>query len=92
MLFLKYFVVDAVEHEGRTDALDHLPGVMSFGAVGGFLIRGLVRNAFKIAASFWITMALFLLSRAYIMVRLRPRHRRMMKSRKSVGDWPEKSL
>lgn len=68
ILALNSFVADVVEHEGRTGALGQLQGCMLFGAAVGFLIGGLVGEAFGIAAPFRITVALFLLSCTYVAV------------------------
>ncbi|KAF2627097.1 MFS general substrate transporter [Macroventuria anomochaeta] len=66
VLALNSFVADVVEHEGRTGALGRLQGCMLFGAAVGFLIGGLIGEAFGIAAPFRITVILFLLSCAYV--------------------------
>ncbi|KAF9701370.1 hypothetical protein EKO04_000335 [Ascochyta lentis] len=66
VLALNSFVADVVEHEGRTSALGRLQGCMYFGAAVGFLIGGLIGEAFGIAAPFRITLVLFLLSCLYI--------------------------
>lgn len=72
VLALNSFVADVVEHEGRTSALGRLQGCMLFGAAVGFLIGGLMGEAFGIAAPFRITVVLFLLSSAYVAVCLPP--------------------
>lgn len=66
VLALNSFVADVVEHEGRTGALGRLQGCMLFGAAVGFLIGGLIGEAFGIAAPFRITVVLFILSCTYV--------------------------
>ncbi|KAF1926704.1 uncharacterized protein M421DRAFT_66985 [Didymella exigua CBS 183.55] len=66
ILALNSFVADVVEHEDRTGALGRLQGCMLFGAAVGFLIGGLIGEAFGIAAPFRMTVVLFLLSCAYV--------------------------
>jgi MFS family permease len=68
VLALNSFVADVVEHEGRTGALGRLQGCMYFGAAVGFLIGGLIGEAFGIATPFRVTAILFLLSCAYVAV------------------------
>ena len=68
VLALNSFVADVVEHEGRTGALGRLQGCMLFGAAVGFLIGGLIGDAFGIVAPFRITVMLFLLSCIYVAV------------------------
>ncbi|KAJ4378893.1 hypothetical protein N0V86_005768 [Didymella sp. IMI 355093] len=68
VLALNSFVADVVEHEGRTGALGRLQGCMYFGAAVGFLIGGLIGEAFGIAAPFRVTAVLFLLCCTYVAV------------------------
>lgn len=68
VLALNSFVADVVEHEGRTGALGRLQGCMLFGAAVGFLIGGLVGEAFGILAPFRMTVVLFLLSCVYVAI------------------------
>ncbi|KAF3000929.1 hypothetical protein E8E13_008714 [Curvularia kusanoi] len=68
VLALNSFVADVVEHEGRTGALGRLQGCMLYGAALGFLIGGLVGDAFGILAPFRMTVVLFLLSCVYVAV------------------------
>lgn len=68
VLALNSFIADVVEHEGRTGALGRLQGCMLFGAAVGFLIGGLIGEAFGIIAPFRITVVLFLLSCVYVTV------------------------
>lgn len=68
VLALNSFVADVVEHEGRTGALGRLQGCMLYGAALGFLTGGLVGDAFGILAPFRMTVVLFLLSCAYVVV------------------------
>ncbi|KAH7355908.1 major facilitator superfamily domain-containing protein [Pyrenochaeta sp. MPI-SDFR-AT-0127] len=70
VLCLNSLVADVVEHEARTGALGRLQGCMYFGAAIGFLIGGIVGDAFGIIAPFRMTLALFLLCCAYIAVSL----------------------
>lgn len=66
VLALNSFMADVVEHDGRTGALGRLQGCMLFGAAVGFLIGGLIGEAFGIAAPFRLTVVLFLLSCTYV--------------------------
>ncbi|KAH6642409.1 major facilitator superfamily domain-containing protein [Boeremia exigua] len=68
VLALNSFVADVVEHEDRTGALGRLQGCMLFGAAVGFLIGGLVGEAFGVIAPFRMTVVLFLLSCVYVTV------------------------
>ncbi|KIW82813.1 hypothetical protein Z517_02056 [Fonsecaea pedrosoi CBS 271.37] len=66
MLALNTFITDVVEHEGRTAALGRLTGSMMFGSALGFLLGGVVAEAFDIKAPFRLTLMLFLTSSAYV--------------------------
>ncbi|KIW26506.1 uncharacterized protein PV07_09596 [Cladophialophora immunda] len=68
MLALNTFITDVVEHEGRTAALGRLTGSMMFGSALGFLLGGVVAEAFDIKAPFRLTLMLFLTSCAYVFV------------------------
>lgn len=66
VLALNSFVADVVEHEGRTGALGRLQGCMLYGAAIGFLIGGLIGDAYGVIAPFRMTVVLFLLSCVYV--------------------------
>ncbi|EXJ59351.1 uncharacterized protein A1O5_12232 [Cladophialophora psammophila CBS 110553] len=68
LLALNTFITDVVEHEGRTAALGRLTGSMMFGSALGFLLGGVVAEAFDIKAPFRLTLILFLTSCAYVFV------------------------
>jgi hypothetical protein len=70
VLCLNSFVADVVGHEARTGALGRLQGCMYIGSALGFLIGGLVAEAFGILAPFRITLGLFLLCCVYIALTL----------------------
>ncbi|CAO2648697.1 Nn.00g079640.m01.CDS01 [Neocucurbitaria sp. VM-36] len=70
VLCLNTLVADVVEHEARTGALGRLQGCMYFGAAVGFLIGGVIGDAFGILAPFRMTLALFLLCCVYVTVSL----------------------
>lgn len=70
VLCLNTLVADVVEHEGRTGALGRLQGCMYFGSAIGFLIGGVVGDAFGILAPFRMTLALFLLCCVYVALTL----------------------
>ncbi|KAF2128762.1 MFS general substrate transporter [Dothidotthia symphoricarpi CBS 119687] len=70
VLCLNSFVADVVRHEERTGSLGRLQGCMYFGAAIGFLVGGLVGDAYGIAAPFRITLVLFLLCCVYVAVSL----------------------
>lgn len=70
VLCLNSLVADVVDHEARTGALGRLQGCMYFGAAIGFLIGGVVGDAFGIIAPFRMTLALFLLCCLYVAVSL----------------------
>lgn len=70
VLCLNSFVVDVVGAEARTGALGRLQGCMYIGAATGFLIGGLVGEAFGILAPFRMTLALFLFCCLYVAVTL----------------------
>jgi MFS family permease len=66
VLCLNSFIADVVGHEARTGALGQLQGCMYMGSALGFLIGGLVGDAFGILAPFRITLAMFLLCCVYL--------------------------
>jgi hypothetical protein len=68
VLALNSLVADVVGHEGSTGAPGRLQGCMLYGAAFGFLIGGLVVDTFGIMTPFRITVVMFLLSCAYVVV------------------------
>jgi MFS family permease len=66
VLCLNSFVADVVGHEARTGALGRLQGCMYIGGATGFLIGGLVAEAFGILAPFQMTLLLFLSCCIYV--------------------------
>ena len=68
ILVLNTFVTEVVEFEGRTTALGRLAGAMMAGTAVGFLVGGVVADGFGIKAPFRLTLALFLVCCAYVMV------------------------
>ena len=65
VLVLNTFITELVEPEERTAALGRLAGCMMMGAALGFLIGGLVADAFSIQAPFRLTLLLFLSACAF---------------------------
>lgn len=65
LLALNTFITEVVDHEGRTAALGRLTGAMMFGSASGFLLGGVVAEAFGIKAPFRLTFALFSLATLY---------------------------
>ncbi|PSN62350.1 MFS general substrate transporter [Corynespora cassiicola Philippines] len=70
ILTLNAFVADIVGHEARTGALGRLQGCMMVGAATGFLIGGLIGDAFGIIAPFRVTLVLFLSCCVYVAISL----------------------
>lgn len=70
VLCLNSFVADVVGHEARTASLGRLQGCMYIGAATGFLIGGVVGQAFGILAPFRITLILFLSCCVYVALTL----------------------
>jgi MFS family permease len=70
VLCLNSFVADVVGHEARTGALGRLQGCMYVGSAIGFLIGGVVGEAFGILAPFRITLVLFLSCCGYVALTL----------------------
>ena len=68
LLVLNTFVTEVVDFEGRTTALGRLAGAMMAGSAIGFLVGGVVADSFGIKAPFRLTLALFLISCAYVAV------------------------
>ena len=68
LLVLNTFVTEVVEYEGRTAALGRLTGSLMFGSALGFLLGGVVAEAFGIKAPFRLTLILFLIACAYVVV------------------------
>jgi MFS family permease len=66
LLVLNTFITEVVEYEGRTAALGRLTGAMMFGSAIGFLLGGVVAEAFGIKAPFRLTFILFLSACAYV--------------------------
>ncbi|KAK5486056.1 hypothetical protein LTR55_005734 [Exophiala xenobiotica] len=66
LLVLNTFITEVVEYEGRTAALGRLTGAMMFGSAIGFLLGGVVAEAFGIKAPFRLTFILFLTACAYV--------------------------
>lgn len=66
MLALNTYVAELTPHEQRTGALGRLQGCMMLGASLGFLLGGLLSDAFGIASPFRVTLALFLASSLYV--------------------------
>lgn len=65
ILVLNNYITEVVDYEARTAALGILQGNMLFGSASGFLLGGLVSDAFGIKAPFRLTFLLFLSSGAY---------------------------
>lgn len=70
ILVLNSYITEVVDHEARTAALGILQGNMLFGSASGFLLGGLVSDAFGIKAPFRLTFLLFLSSAAYAFMTL----------------------
>ncbi|KAJ4353785.1 uncharacterized protein N0V89_005515 [Didymosphaeria variabile] len=70
VLALNSFVTDVVNPEARTGALGQIQGCMMLGAAVGFLVGGVVGDAFGILAPFRITLLLFLLCCVYVALAL----------------------
>lgn len=70
ILCLNSFVADVVRHEARTGALGSMTDCMYFGAAIGFLIRGIISDAFGILAPFRMTLVLFLFCCVYVALTL----------------------
>ncbi|KAF1953185.1 hypothetical protein CC80DRAFT_420839 [Byssothecium circinans] len=70
VLALNSFIADTVTHEKRTGALGRLQGCMMVGAAIGFLVGGLIGNAFGILAPFRVTLILFLSCCIFISISL----------------------
>ena len=67
LLCLNSFVAEAVESKERTGALGRLQGCALLGTSVGFLVGGLVSDAFDILAPFRLTLTLFLISWIYVL-------------------------
>jgi len=70
VLCLNSFVADVVGHEARTGALGRLQGCMFIGAAIGFLIGGLVGDAFGIIEPFHLSFICFLVCCIYVALTL----------------------
>jgi MFS family permease len=66
VLALNSFITDVVTPEQRTGALGRLAGAMQVGSALGFLVGGLVAEAFGLLAPYQMTLVLFLLSFLYV--------------------------
>ncbi|KAF2845348.1 MFS general substrate transporter [Plenodomus tracheiphilus IPT5] len=72
VLCLNTLVADIVESEARTGALGRLQGFMYMGSAIGFLLGGLIGDAFGIVAPFQTALGLFLLCFVYVTLSLPP--------------------
>jgi MFS family permease len=70
VLCLNTFVADVVGHEARTGALGRLQGCMYIGAATGFLIGGLISDAYGILAAFRMSLVCFLACCGYVALTL----------------------
>ncbi|KAL5116692.1 hypothetical protein ACEQ8H_005441 [Pleosporales sp. CAS-2024a] len=70
VLCLNSFVTEFVSHDARTGALGRLQGCMYIGSAIGFLIGGVVADAFGILAPFHMTLALFMSCCLYVALTL----------------------
>ncbi|KAI4152925.1 MAG: hypothetical protein LQ340_002613 [Diploschistes diacapsis] len=68
LLVLNTFISEVVEYEGRTAWLGRLTGSMMVGSALGFLLGGVLAEAFGIRAPFRLTLVLFLCACAYVLV------------------------
>ena len=68
VLSLNSFITDVVSPEQRTSSLGRLAGAMQVGSAIGFLVGGLIGEAFGNIAPFRITLVLFLLSFIYVVL------------------------
>lgn len=88
VLALNSFVTEIVNPDERTGALGQIQGCMMLGSAIGFLIGGVIGDAFGILAPFRITLLLFLLCCVYVALALPvlPTHQNRTDTRqKSVG-------
>ncbi|KAF2818507.1 MFS general substrate transporter [Ophiobolus disseminans] len=70
VLCLNSFVADVVGHEARTGALGRLQGLMFIGAAIGFLIGGVVGDAFGVIEPFHMAFISFLVCCVYVALAL----------------------
>ncbi|KAF2446046.1 MFS general substrate transporter [Karstenula rhodostoma CBS 690.94] len=70
VLALNSFVTEIVNPEERTGSLGQIQGCMMIGSAIGFLVGGVVGDAFGILAPFRITLLLFLLCCVYVALAL----------------------
>ncbi|ETN39993.1 uncharacterized protein HMPREF1541_04268 [Cyphellophora europaea CBS 101466] len=68
MLALNTYVTELTGHEGRTGTLGRLQGCMMFGSAIGFLIGGVLAEAFHIETPFQFALVLFLASTGYVLL------------------------
>ena len=65
ILTLNTFITEVTEYEGRTAWLGRLMGSMMVGGALGFLVGGVVAEAFDIKAPFRLALALFIIASIY---------------------------
>lgn len=89
VLCLNSFVADVVGHEGRTGALGRLQGLMFIGAAVGFLVGGIVGDAFGIIEPFRVSFVSFIICCGYVALTLpataRPETKDEARSRQALG-------
>jgi hypothetical protein len=68
LLSLNSFVAEVVEQRDRTGALGRLQGCTMFGTSFGYLLGGILSDAFDINFPFKVTLGMFTLSSIYVLV------------------------
>lgn len=68
LLALNTYVAEVTEHKERTGYLGRLQGCNMFGSAVGFLVGGILADAFGIITPFQVTLGLFLASTVYVLV------------------------